>query len=264
LGLDFITAFPIVPRCSLLGANLIATLSEKKSEKKQRTQRHILQESQQSRAQTGQAALNQANRDASLSALAARVDAIRTLMRRLKTVAFWPLVLDPTSFSSTVENMFAFAIIMDLGLLQTVEHESTGVAIVNWDFSEDEKNGNLDDDVLMGRIGDQGLNDEEAAHEQEQAACMVFLFASKTFFSSCFALHCFYRLLLRASHTCCSATGTGHINQLHLHLVQAVAGTLRRFGDRARPRSAIQSLIDPVHRGQNRKRQMPLCSDARE
>ena len=111
-------------------------------------------------------------------------------MRRLKTVAFWPLVLDPTSFSSTVENMFAFAIIMDLGLLQIVEHESAGVAIVNWDFSEDEKNGNLDDDVLMGRIGDQGLNDEEAAHEQEQAACMVFFICIETVFLKllCFAL----------------------------------------------------------------------------
>jgi hypothetical protein len=53
-----------------------------------------------------------------------------------------------------------------------VEDDTTGVAIVNWEFVQDEKD--VDDDVLMGRIGDQGLNDEEAAQEQEQAACIDF------------------------------------------------------------------------------------------
>jgi hypothetical protein len=65
--------------------------------------------------------------------------------------------------------MFAVAIIMDLALIQIVEDESTGVAIVNWEFKQDERE--VDEDALMGRIGDQGLNDEEAAQEQEQAAC---------------------------------------------------------------------------------------------
>jgi hypothetical protein len=160
-----------VPRCTLLGANLMATLSEKKA-KKQRAQKHILQETQLNKAQTGQAALEHANRDPSLTALLVRVTAIQKLMRQLKTVAYWALVLDPRSFSSTVENMFAVAIIMDLALIQIVEDETTGVAIVNWEFVQDEKD--VDDDVLMGRIGDQGLNDEEAAQEQEQAACIDF------------------------------------------------------------------------------------------
>jgi hypothetical protein len=96
-------------------------------------------------------------------------------MRQLKTVMYWTLVLDPQSFSSTVENMFAVAIIMDLGLIQIVEDEDSGVAIINWEFSEEVDE--FDDEVLMGRIGDQGLNEEEAfAQDLEQAACMAILF----------------------------------------------------------------------------------------
>ena len=162
-----------VPHCTILGANLMATLTGKKA-KKQRAQRHVLQETQLNKAQTGQAALEHVNRDPSLTALLARVTAIQALMRRLKTAAYWSLVLDPQSFSSTVENMFAVAIIMDLALIQIVEDEDTGVAIVNWEFKEDDKE--VDDEVLLGRIGDQGLNEEEVAQELEQAARTAMLF----------------------------------------------------------------------------------------
>ena len=162
-----------VPHCTILGANLMATLTGKKA-KKQRAQRHVLQETQLNKAQTGQAALEHVNRDPSLTALLARVTAIQALMRRLKTAAYWSLVLDPQSFSSTVENMFAVAIIMDLALIQIVEDEDTGVAIVNWEFKEDDKE--VDDEVLLGRIGDQGLNEEEVAQELEQAARTALLF----------------------------------------------------------------------------------------
>jgi hypothetical protein len=151
---------------------LMATLSEKKA-KKPRTQKHVLQETQLNKAQTGQAALEHVNRDPSLTALRSRVTAIQTLMRQLKAVPYWPLVLDPQSFSSTVENMFAVAIIMDLALVHMVEDEGTGIALVNWDFKHDDED--VDDDVLIGRIGDQGINDEEAAHEQEQAASISFM-----------------------------------------------------------------------------------------
>jgi hypothetical protein len=168
LGIRVMSLHAAVPRCTILGVNLMATLSEKKA-KKQRAQKHVLQETQLNKAQTGQAALEHASRDPSLTALMARVKAIQRLMRQLETVAYWALVLDPQSFSSTVENMFAVAIIMDLALIQIVEDESTGVAIVNWEFKQDERE--VDEDALMGRIGDQGLNDEEAAQEQEQAAC---------------------------------------------------------------------------------------------
>ena len=162
-----------VPHCTILGANLMVTLTGKKA-KKQRAQRHVLQETQLNKAQTGQAALEHVNRDPSLTALLARVTAIQALMRRLKTAAYWSLVLDPQSFSSTVENMFAVAIIMDLALIQIVEDEDTGVAIVNWEFKEDDKE--VDDEVLLGRIGDQGLNEEEVAQELEQAARTAMLF----------------------------------------------------------------------------------------
>ena len=157
-----------VPHCTILGANLMATLSEKKA-KKQRAQKHVIQETQLNKAQTGVAALEHVNRDPSLTALIARVTAIQALMRELKSVSYWSLVLDPLSFSSTVENMFAVAIIMDLALIQIVEDEDTSVAMVNWEFKADDKE--VDEDVLMGRIGDQGLNEEEAAQELEQAAC---------------------------------------------------------------------------------------------
>ena len=155
----------------------MATLSEKKA-KKQRAQKHVLQEAEVRNAKTGTAALELANRDPSLTALMARATAIQKLMRQLKTVMYWTLVLDPQSFSSTVENMFAVAIIMDLGLIQIVEDEDSGVAIINWEFNEDsEEVDEFDDEVLMGRIGDQGLNEEEAfAQDLEQAACMAILF----------------------------------------------------------------------------------------
>ena len=161
-----------VPHCTILGANLMATLTGKKA-KKQRAQRHVLQETQLNKAQTGQAALEHVNRDPSLTALLARVTAIQALMRRLKTAAYWSLVLDPQSFSSTVENMFAVAMVMDLALIQIVEDDNR-VAIVNWDFSQEDKE--IDDDALMARIGDQGLNDEDAAQAQEQAACTAICF----------------------------------------------------------------------------------------
>jgi len=233
----------MVPRCSILGANLMATLSEKKEAKKQRTQRHILQDSQFSKAQTGSAALEEVNRDPSLTALRIRLEKIQILMRRLKTTAFWPLVLDPRSFSATVENMFAVAMAMDLGLLQLVEHEGTHVAMLEWDFNEDEKQGNVNEDTLMARIGDQGLNDEEAAQEQEQAAGELLCLDVTVYCVCCTSL----------TH-CCSATGTAHFNQLHLHHFEAVAGTLRRFGDRARSCSVIQRLIAqfrPKHEARN-------------
>ena len=161
-----------VPHCTILGASLMATLSEKKA-KKQRAQKHVLQEAEVRNAKTGTAALELANRDPSLTALMARATAIQKLMRQLKTVMYWTLVLDPQSFSSTVENMFAVAIIMDLALIQIVEDEN-GVAVVNWDFSQEDKE--IDDDALMARIGDQGLNDEDAAQAQEQAACTAICF----------------------------------------------------------------------------------------
>ena len=173
LGFRVMSLHASVPHCTILGANLMATLTGKKA-KKQRAQRHVLQETQLNKAQTGQAALEHVNRDPSLTALLARVTAIQALMRRLKTAAYWSLVLDPQSFSSTVENMFAVAIIMDLALIQIVEDEDTGVAIVNWEFKEDDKE--VDDEVLLGRIGDQGLNEEEVAQELEQAARTAMLF----------------------------------------------------------------------------------------
>ena len=163
-----------VPHCTILGASLMATLSEKKA-KKQRAQKHVLQEAEVRNAKTGKAALELANRDPSLTALMARATTIQKLMRQLKTVMYWTLVLDPQSFSSTVENMFAVAMIMDLALIQIVEDEDSGVAIVNWEFNEDSKD--IDDEVLMSRIGDQGLNEEEAfAQDLEQAACIAILF----------------------------------------------------------------------------------------
>ena len=198
LGFRVMTLHAAVPHCTILGVNVMATLSEKKA-KKQRAQKHVLQETQLSKAQTGQAALEHASRDPSLTALMARVKAIQKLMRQLKTVAYWALVLDPRSFSSTVENMFAVAIIMDLALIQIVEDENTGVAVVNWEFKQDEKE--VDEDALMGRIGDQGLNDEEAAQEQEEAACTdpVERCADVcTFFFFCltFAVRCPFILLI--------------------------------------------------------------------
>ena len=39
-----------------------------------------------------------------------------------------------------------------------------------------EKDKEIDDDALMARIGDQGLNDEDAAQAQEQAACTAICF----------------------------------------------------------------------------------------
>jgi len=172
VGLNVMRLHASVPHCTILGGNVMATLSEKKV-KKQRTQKHILQETQLSKAQTGSAAQEQMNRDPSLAALSRRLAAIQKVMRQLKSVAYWPLVLDPASFSATVENMFAVAMVMDLALIQIVEDEN-GVAVVNWDFSQEDKE--IDDDALMARIGDQGLNDEDAAQAQEQAACTAICF----------------------------------------------------------------------------------------
>ena len=75
-----------VPHCTILGASLMATLSEKKA-KKQRAQKHVIQETQLNKAQTGVAALEHVNRDPSLTALIARVTAIQALMRELKSVS---------------------------------------------------------------------------------------------------------------------------------------------------------------------------------
>jgi hypothetical protein len=55
VGLNVMRLHASVPHCTILGGNVMATLSEKKV-KKQRTQKHILQETQLSKAQTGSAA----------------------------------------------------------------------------------------------------------------------------------------------------------------------------------------------------------------